>query len=96
MIDCKRVYQQFRERHPAVSVGSRVYSDEERAFVVTMDRYIHANHRKFPSFVEVLHVALALGYRKVGPEAAGEVQAPALPTGQEKDHGNQSQEEAAG
>ena len=41
------------------------YSDEERAFLVAMERYKRRNGRPFPTCREVLYVLRSLGYRKV-------------------------------
>lgn len=41
------------------------YSDEEREFMLAMDRYKREKKRPFPSWREVLSVVQALGYRKV-------------------------------
>lgn len=46
------------------------YSDEETAFLKTMDEYQRNTGRKFPTFREVLAVIKSLGYRKVAtPES---------------------------
>lgn len=41
------------------------YTDEEREFMMAMDRYKRRNNRPFPTWHEVLQVVIALGYRKV-------------------------------
>lgn len=45
--------------------GETVYTDEERDFILAVERYQRVNRRPFPTFREVLYVALSLGYRKV-------------------------------
>lgn len=42
------------------------YSDEEREFMVALDRYKRENLRNYPTCSEVLHVLKTLGYTK-GP-----------------------------
>jgi hypothetical protein len=41
------------------------YSDEEREFLVAMERYKRRMRRPFPTWREVLEVVLSLGYRRV-------------------------------
>jgi hypothetical protein len=41
------------------------YDDLEVQFLRAMEAYQRANHRRFPTYREVLHVLLALGYRRV-------------------------------
>jgi hypothetical protein len=41
------------------------YSDEERAFLVAMERYKRQRRRPFPTWREVLHIVHCLGYRRV-------------------------------
>lgn len=48
----------------------KIYTDEEAAFMMAMDRYKRENRRPFPNCREVLLVALALGYRKAVEAAA--------------------------
>lgn len=43
------------------------YTDEEREFLVAMDRYKRSRRRPHPSWCEVLAVLRGLGWRKVGP-----------------------------
>ena len=45
------------------------YSDEERIFMVAMDRYKRVRARPYPSCTEVLTVLLSLGYRCVAERA---------------------------
>jgi len=54
----------------SLNVGSE-YTDDEREFMTAMDRYMSDNHRRFPSWHEVLSVLLSIGYRKV--EEAGPI-----------------------
>jgi hypothetical protein len=41
------------------------YSDDEREFLVAMERYKRERRRPFPTCREVLAVLLSLGYRRV-------------------------------
>lgn len=46
------------------------FTDDERVFLLAMERYIRTTGRKFPAWTEVLAVAESLGYRlveKAGP-----------------------------
>jgi hypothetical protein len=43
----------------------REYDDEEREFLMAMDRYRRENRRPWPTWSEVLEVLKSLGYRKV-------------------------------
>ncbi len=45
----------------AVCVGAE-YTAEEVEFLKAMDAWMHRVHCRFPTFVEVLNVAKALGY----------------------------------
>lgn len=45
------------------------YSDDEREFLVAVDRYKREHHRPFPSWQEVFGVLVSLGYRKVAEPA---------------------------
>ncbi len=47
------------------------YTEEEREFLVAIDRYKRSARRPYPTWREVLRVIKALGYRKVPahPEA---------------------------
>jgi hypothetical protein len=49
-----------------VNIGAD-YTEEEVEFLKVMDRYIRRVGRKFPTFVEVLRVAKAVGYAKTTP-----------------------------
>ena len=56
-------------RRPAVGpeevlTGSD-YTDDERVFLMAMERYKRERRRPYPTWREVLHVLLSLGYRKV-------------------------------
>lgn len=42
------------------------YSDDEREFIVAIERYKRENRRPFPAWHEVLAVLKSLGYRKKG------------------------------
>ena len=50
---------------PEESFPGSDYSDEERVFLLAMERYKRERRRPFPSWREVLHVAHSLGYRRV-------------------------------
>ena len=52
-------FPRFCENYPGGS-----YSDEEREFLVAVDRYKHEHKRKFPALKELFHLMLQLGYRK--------------------------------
>lgn len=45
----------------------RTYSDEQREFLVAIQRYKEQHRRPHPTWEEVLEVLLALGYRKAEP-----------------------------
>ncbi|MFO0809067.1 MAG: hypothetical protein U0746_10620 [Gemmataceae bacterium] len=59
------------------------YSDEEREFLMAMERYRRREHRPFPTCREVLYVLLSLGYRK--PPAA---EGPRTKDQEPRDEGN--------
>ncbi len=42
-------------------------NDEQLAFILAMEEYKTANRCPFPTWTEVLDIALYLGYRKVAP-----------------------------
>ncbi len=44
----------------------------EVEFALAMERYMRLRGRPFPTWHEVLHVALALGYRKAEPRVTAE------------------------
>ena len=46
-----------------MNAGS-TYTDEEREFLVAIDRYKRRNNRPFPTWIEVLDVLRGLGWRK--------------------------------
>lgn len=56
-----------RPRFHGVNAGSE-YSDEEREFLLAVERYKRERNRPFPTWVEVLRIAKALGWRKVVDE----------------------------
>ena len=62
---------------PDAALPGSDYSDEERAFLVAVERYKRRHRRPFPTWREVLHVAHCLGYRKVAEPR--EPQAPNVP-----------------
>jgi hypothetical protein len=47
---------------------------EEFAFLRAVERYQRENRRRYPSFRELLYVLHLLGYRKVGPAAAADIE----------------------
>jgi len=58
------------------------YSDEERDFILAMERYRRVRRRRFPSCREVLAVLKSLGYRRVGvPEVGGRMVTSAMLNG---------------
>jgi hypothetical protein len=52
---------------PEANFPGNDYSDEERAFLVAMERYKRLRRRPFPTCREVLYVLRSLGYRKLPP-----------------------------
>jgi hypothetical protein len=58
--------QEFRNCGPEECFPGSDYSDDERHFLVAMERYKRMNRRPFPTWREVLHVVHSLGYRKIG------------------------------
>lgn len=50
--------------YSAECVGSD-FSDDEREFMLAMERFEREHHKPFPDCRDVLAVAKALGYRKV-------------------------------
>lgn len=60
-----------------LSVGSE-YTDEEREFLIAMERYVRKERRRYPSYTEILNVAKALGWRKVAQPTS----LPGVPDGQ--------------
>jgi len=50
-----------------VATANRLYSPDELEFLRAVERFRRDRRRPFPTFVEVLGVALGLGYRKAGP-----------------------------
>ncbi len=46
-----------------MSLGS-TYTDEEREFLVAIDRYKRSNNRPYPTWMEVLNVLRGLGWVK--------------------------------
>jgi hypothetical protein len=47
------------------------FSDEEREFLVAIERYKRLNRRPFPTWHEVLSVVKSLGYRKEADPTEG-------------------------
>ncbi len=48
-----------------IHVGSD-YTDDEREFLVALERYRQSRHRRFPSCREILQVIKSLGYQRSG------------------------------
>jgi len=48
------------------------YTDDEREFLMAIDRYKHVHHRPFPTWREVLRVLKSLGYARVRSIAGGQ------------------------
>lgn len=44
----------------------RIYTAEERVFMLTIEKWKRDNHCPHPNLAQVLAIAKALGYRKVG------------------------------
>ena len=58
------------------------YSDDEREFIIAMERYRRVRRRPFPTCREVLQVIESLGYRKTphpNPLPQGEREQECLP-----------------
>lgn len=53
-----------------------VMTDEEREFVMAMDRYKRHWRRPYPTWLEVLHVMRHLGYRRADVDELGRVLRP--------------------
>jgi hypothetical protein len=62
-----RVYteERFEENFPGAN-----FTDEEREFLLAMERYQRERGRRWPTWHEVLAVARSLGYRRVAEPAA--------------------------
>lgn len=50
-------------------LGEQHYTKEELLFLQAVDRYQHEHGVVQPSWIEMLRLAISLGYRKVAPEA---------------------------
>jgi hypothetical protein len=50
---------------PDTALPGSDYSDDEREFLVAIEKYKRRHRRPFPTWREVLHVAHCLGYRRV-------------------------------
>ena len=48
------------------------YSDDEREFLIAIEKYKREARRPHPSWREVLKLLWKLGYRKVGPDGSAE------------------------
>lgn len=58
--------------HPTTADIGFQYTDPEREFMCALDRWKRVFHRPYPSWGEVLGVALGLGYERAQPADAGE------------------------
>lgn len=56
-----------QRRHPSTSDAG--YDSESCAYLRAMDEFIRRTGRRFPTWIEALAVAKAIGYRKVVSEA---------------------------
>ena len=45
------------------------YTDDEREFIIAMDRFRHESKRRFPTCRDILGVLRELGYRKVNEQS---------------------------
>lgn len=55
----------YRKTNKRTVGDDRVYTEEQREFMLAIDQYKRDNHRPHPTWAEVLAIAKALGYRKV-------------------------------
>lgn len=53
-----------KTRRPRPTTGNPIYTDEEREFMVALDKYKRDNRRPFPTCSDVLGVLKSLGYSK--------------------------------
>ena len=61
-----RVGGKYRRTKPArTPCSGRDYSDEEREFILVMERWKKETGTKFPQLTDILAVLKAIGYRKV-------------------------------
>lgn len=67
--------------YSTVAIGDD-YSDEEREFMMALDRWKRKTGNKFPTCRDVLNVLRSLGWQK--PAARPEGGAPAGPAGRER------------
>jgi hypothetical protein len=72
----------YEENHP----GSDC-TDDEREFLLAMDRYKHVNRRPYPTWREVLRVLRALGWRKVAAAGGAADPSPSPPAGEGEGRG---------
>lgn len=54
----------MRKPRPTMNTIAEEYSDEEREFMMAMDRYKREKNRPYPTCKDILEVARKLGYRK--------------------------------
>lgn len=68
-----------RDRRKGVDPATtdRVYEDEEREWLVAVERYKRAARRPFPVLTELFRILLDLGYRKPHPVAPAQPDHPA-------------------
>lgn len=71
----ERRRREYRENHPtageyrpppigATACNEYIYSSEELEFLKAMMEYQSRTGKRFPTFTEIFHVLLSLGYRK--------------------------------
>lgn len=61
----RKEQQGERRRQVDPTTCEREYTEDEIAFMKSMDHYKRDNRRPFPTWSEVLEVLIALGYRRV-------------------------------
>lgn len=71
MNSCSPASRKLRIHASSEEFPGSDYSDEERRFLIAMDRYRRERHRLYPTWREVLHVVHELGYRRI--ETAGAI-----------------------
>lgn len=60
------------------NIGSE-YSDEQREFILAVERYKRTRRRPFPALTEILAIAVSLGYRRDGGAVADSAKHSILP-----------------
>jgi hypothetical protein len=59
-------------KHTTINIGSD-YTDEEREFIMAVERWKVVNHNRFPTSTQILAVAKSMGYRRVGDMGGGKL-----------------------